>query len=214
MKILAFETVTDWCGAAYIKNREVEYIIENKIPRKHGEMLPVIFKKLVQKSNLKLNELDGIALSIGPGSFTGLRIGLSFAKGLAFSHGLPLIPVPTFSNMIHQDLKLPKTGYILLHSHGQNIYFQKFESIAGKIKLIAAPQSETWSNLWPIIRQYKNIHYGCRELIPSGIKMLEIHPSAKYSGILAHDNFNNWVKNEPYFLIPEYISPFAAESKK
>ena len=78
MKILAIETASDICGIAYIKNGKCEGLIEKSIPRKHAEQLPLFYQKLIKKTGLKLSELDGIAISIGPGSFTGLRIGLSY----------------------------------------------------------------------------------------------------------------------------------------
>ncbi|MEE8335732.1 MAG: tRNA (adenosine(37)-N6)-threonylcarbamoyltransferase complex dimerization subunit type 1 TsaB [Candidatus Neomarinimicrobiota bacterium] len=213
MKILAFETATEWCGAAYIINGECSFIVEERIPRKHGELLPLYFEKLKKESGLKLNELDGIALSIGPGSFTGLRIGLSFAKGLAFSQALPIIPVPTFKNMLHQARKLEKKGYILLHSHGDNVYYQQYETEINEIKLQGSPQAGIWSAIWPKISQQEIIHYGCKKLAPSGSKMIELHPTSKSAGLLAEMNFYKWAEKEPYFLIPEYISPFLPGTK-
>ena len=67
--------------------------IEKKDPKKHLEMLPIYFNQL--KSQLGDKEIDVLAVSIGPGSFTGLRIGLGFAKGLALGLKIPIIPVPT-----------------------------------------------------------------------------------------------------------------------
>ena len=74
MKILAIETATEICGVSYIEDDNVIATIEKKIPPQHAKTLPLFFKKLVKDTGLKLSNLDGIAISIGPGSFTGLPV--------------------------------------------------------------------------------------------------------------------------------------------
>ena len=63
--------------------------------RSHTASLPLLVERVFGDAGLALEDLEGIAVSIGPGSFTGLRIGLALAKGLAFAGGLPLVGVPT-----------------------------------------------------------------------------------------------------------------------
>ena len=94
MKLIAIETATEICSIAYLVDGECVALVEKQIPRQHAEKLPLFYEGLVAESNLDLSKIDGIAVSIGPGSFTGLRIGLSYAKGLAYSHKLPIIPGP------------------------------------------------------------------------------------------------------------------------
>ena len=99
MNILAIETATPVCGIALFRQGELVEIREKTLYREHAEKLPLFFEDLREATNLKLGKLDGIAVSIGPGSFTGLRIGLSYAKGLAFSVDIPLVPVSTLLAM-------------------------------------------------------------------------------------------------------------------
>lgn len=91
MNILAIETATAVCAAAAVRDGVVlaEYSLHEK--HIHSEKLITIVDRVLQESG----GYDAIAVSIGPGSFTGLRIGLSVAKGLAFASGKPLVPVPT-----------------------------------------------------------------------------------------------------------------------
>jgi len=63
--------------------------------RSHTASLPLLVERVVGEAGLALEDVEGIAVSIGPGSFTGLRVGLALAKGLAFAGGLPLVGVPT-----------------------------------------------------------------------------------------------------------------------
>jgi tRNA threonylcarbamoyladenosine biosynthesis protein TsaB len=93
--ILAIETATDVCGAAVVhKGRVVAHrsILEKNI---HSEKLLPMVNDVLFDAALLLKDVDAIAVSIGPGSFTGLRIGLSTAKGLAVVLQKAIIPVPT-----------------------------------------------------------------------------------------------------------------------
>lgn len=91
MNILAIESATDICGAALIGDGKVlrEHALHER--NVHSEKLVTLIDKVLQNPY----GFDAIAVSIGPGSFTGLRIGLSVAKGLAFAGNKPLIAVPT-----------------------------------------------------------------------------------------------------------------------
>lgn len=94
--ILSIETSSNVCGIAITSGLELIALEEDFNFRKHIEVLPSLYEKIMNESKLSLEKIDAIAISIGPGSFTGLRIGLGFAKGIAYSHGLSIIPVPTF----------------------------------------------------------------------------------------------------------------------
>ncbi len=93
--ILAIETATDICGVALVNNHAVlahRFIAEKNV---HSEKLLPMIDEVLKEAAITLRNVNAVALSIGPGSFTGLRIGLSTAKGLAMAAELPLIPVPT-----------------------------------------------------------------------------------------------------------------------
>ncbi|MEN8264159.1 MAG: tRNA (adenosine(37)-N6)-threonylcarbamoyltransferase complex dimerization subunit type 1 TsaB [Nitrospirota bacterium] len=96
MKILALETATLAGGAAIVDDSS-GLIGEVRIDVKaaHSERLMPSVEWLLRASNLTIHDIDAFAVSIGPGSFTGLRIGLSTVKGLAYATGMPIVPVPT-----------------------------------------------------------------------------------------------------------------------
>lgn len=74
-------------------------------PRRHDALLAIIFQELLIKANIPINRLNAIAVSIGPGSFTGIRIGLSFALGLSFATGVDIIPIPTLDALAYKANK-------------------------------------------------------------------------------------------------------------
>ena len=69
--------------------------------RSHTVSLPALVARLLADAGLRIDDVEALAVSIGPGSFTGLRIGLALAKGLAFAGGLPLVGVPTLDALAH-----------------------------------------------------------------------------------------------------------------
>ena len=161
MNILAIETATEMCGIAYYENGVLQAVEEENIPRQHARSLPMFYKTLQDKTKFSLNILDGIAISIGPGSFTGLRIGLSFTKGLAYSHDLPIIPVPTLQ-AIASERNHDEEFYVLLFSHRDMIYHQNY-SAAGQ--LITDASVSKWSDLKPVIKNNACVHVNCDKFL-------------------------------------------------
>ncbi|MDE6072208.1 MAG: tRNA (adenosine(37)-N6)-threonylcarbamoyltransferase complex dimerization subunit type 1 TsaB, partial [Muribaculaceae bacterium] len=93
--IINIETSGKICSVALTRDGVLEFDLENKDGMKHAELLAPFVEKAMAEVKRKEWTLDAVAVSIGPGSYTGLRIGLSLAKGLAFSLGVPLIGVST-----------------------------------------------------------------------------------------------------------------------
>ncbi|MEZ4875653.1 MAG: tRNA (adenosine(37)-N6)-threonylcarbamoyltransferase complex dimerization subunit type 1 TsaB [Flavobacteriaceae bacterium] len=95
-KILCLETATTNCSVALSENGKVlAFREDNNKGYSHAERLHLFIEEVLQESKITFQELDAIAVSKGPGSYTGLRIGVSSAKGLCYSLGIPLISIPT-----------------------------------------------------------------------------------------------------------------------
>jgi tRNA threonylcarbamoyladenosine biosynthesis protein TsaB len=88
----------------------------------HAELLPDLVNSIMDETSHTLSELGGIAVSIGPGSFTGLRIGLGLAKGLVFGLEIPLIAVPTMDALMIQIPGFWKTACVLLKARKGQFY--------------------------------------------------------------------------------------------
>ncbi|MFA6468688.1 MAG: tRNA (adenosine(37)-N6)-threonylcarbamoyltransferase complex dimerization subunit type 1 TsaB [Bacteroidota bacterium] len=97
--ILAIETATEVCSTAVVHQQTVLSVRSVQEKNIHSERLMTLINEVLTESKCSKEQLDAVAVSIGPGSFTGLRIGLSTAKGLALALNIPLIAVPTLDGI-------------------------------------------------------------------------------------------------------------------
>ena len=97
--ILQIETATTVCSVALTSNGEVVGCRELDERNIHAEVINPYIDELVKTAGIAYNDLNAIAISCGPGSYTGLRIGVSTAKGLCYALGIPLIAVDTLASM-------------------------------------------------------------------------------------------------------------------
>jgi tRNA threonylcarbamoyladenosine biosynthesis protein TsaB len=93
--ILSLETSTSVCSVALHDKGELIIDREVHIPQSHAAKLALLVDEVVKLSGKRLNELSAVAIAAGPGSYTGLRIGTSMAKGLCYSLNVPLVSVGT-----------------------------------------------------------------------------------------------------------------------
>ena len=101
--ILSLETATTNCSVSLSKDGKTIVLKEdNDKSYSHAERLHVYISEVLKEANLSSSNLDAIAVSKGPGSYTGLRIGVSAAKGLCFALDKPLISIPTLDVLAHQ----------------------------------------------------------------------------------------------------------------
>ena len=144
MNVLGIETATTVCAAALAiddavvaeESREERYI--------HAEMLLPMLDAVLRRSGCRPGDLAGVAVSIGPGSFTGLRIGLSVAKGLAFAADLPIAAVPTLRALAQRVAGLHDTQeHILavLDARRDEVYYQLFRRSHSGLEQLGEEQS-------------------------------------------------------------------------
>ncbi|MDC7996392.1 tRNA (adenosine(37)-N6)-threonylcarbamoyltransferase complex dimerization subunit type 1 TsaB [Gilvibacter sediminis] len=101
--ILALETATTNCSVAVVDSKG-EVLVKEDYGSKysHGEKLHVYIDEILKEAGLTQNDLEAVAVSAGPGSYTGLRIGVSAAKGLCFALDIPLITIGTLDSLVRQ----------------------------------------------------------------------------------------------------------------
>jgi tRNA threonylcarbamoyladenosine biosynthesis protein TsaB len=139
MYILNIETATKNCSVSLAKNGET--ILCKEIAEQgysHAEKLHVFIEEILKETGIGANDLNGIAVSKGPGSYTGLRIGVSTAKGLCYALGIPLISVDTLQVLAKQVVI--ENGLIvpMLDARRMEVYSAIFDKSYSKIKEVQA----------------------------------------------------------------------------
>lgn len=111
--ILQIETATQVCSAAISRNGETIAIKEQMASNIHAGSLTIFIKEVMDTARLEFNDLDAVAVSKGPGSYTGLRIGVSTAKGLCFALDKPLIAIDT--------LQMMASGFLTMQNENEGL---------------------------------------------------------------------------------------------
>jgi tRNA threonylcarbamoyladenosine biosynthesis protein TsaB len=146
--ILAIETATTVCGVALLRDGAVIADQWTEERSAHAEKLFGLTDAVLRGASVDPRDLDALAVSIGPGSFTGLRIGLSAAKGFHLALGKPVIAVPTLTALAHRCLPLFATGgggHVLaaIDARRDEAYCQTFSVAAGNIVPAGAVDAQT-----------------------------------------------------------------------
>lgn len=128
MKILGLDTSGDACSAALLADGVMTQRLE-RAPRRHGELILGMFESLLEERNLTLPQLDAIAFSRGPGSFTGVRIAVAVAQGLSLGRGVPTIPVSTLAALAQGGWRRARRHRVIaaLDARMGELYWGSFE---------------------------------------------------------------------------------------
>lgn len=118
--ILHIETATDICSVALSEGDRQLSLVESGQERSHARLLNSFIRQALEQAGLGFKDLHGLAVSKGPGSYTGLRIGVSTAKGLAYALEIPLLASGTLENMASGSATHKDVGR-LIAAHGNNL---------------------------------------------------------------------------------------------
>ena len=133
MKILALEASTLMGGVAVVDDEGVICELTLSVAETHSAQLMPAVDYALRMAGLKLGELDAFAVALGPGSFTGLRIGLSTVKGLAVAASKPLVGIPTLEAMAHAFPYCPRLICPMLDARMKEVYAAFFEARDGSV---------------------------------------------------------------------------------
>ncbi|MDI9818134.1 MULTISPECIES: tRNA (adenosine(37)-N6)-threonylcarbamoyltransferase complex dimerization subunit type 1 TsaB [unclassified Legionella] len=156
MNLLAIDTSTDCASVALMINGELRTREQPALRQHARELLPMI-EQLLAETGANLNQLDGIAYGRGPGSFTGLRISCSVAKGLAYAHDLPLLPASSLATIAneacYQNKENEETGFLtLLDARMNQVYWACFtDNLNEAEEFVSDVATITLVNDYPLI---------------------------------------------------------------
>ncbi len=128
--VLAIETSGDLCGVCIYFSEKKYFSSAINFKHSHSEKIFELCEWLFKMADIKTTDLDSIAISEGPGSFTGLRIGFSAAKGIAYGTNIPITTVPTYEAFAYQLSSIKNDGEQFIISNKVNkeeVYFAKFQ---------------------------------------------------------------------------------------
>ncbi len=211
--ILCIETATTNCSVALsINGKQVSLKEDNSKEYSHAERLHTYIEDVLAFAKISKQDLDAIAISKGPGSYTGLRIGVSAAKGLCFALDIPLISVATLRSLSRKRT-INKDEYIIpmLDARRMEVYSAVFDSAYNQIR-------DTQAQILEEASFAKYLENGITHFIGNGVlKFKEIctHPNARYitetlpsatemcviaSEKYTHSDFEDVAYFEPYYL--------------
>ena len=156
MRVLAIETATAVCGAAIIEDGHVKAERSIEARQIHSQKIMGLIDEVLQATHSTIREIDGIAVSIGPGSFTGLRIGLSTAKGLAHAAEKPIVAVPTLQALAMHVVRQAKVsdGALILpmiDARRNEVYAAGHRIENGKLHEVVSTRSIVLSDLYEML---------------------------------------------------------------
>jgi tRNA threonylcarbamoyladenosine biosynthesis protein TsaB len=223
MKVLALETATTTGGIAILED-SLGLISESRINIRiaHSERLMSAIEWLLNASRITMGDIDAFAVSIGPGSFTGLRIGLSTAKGLCYATGKPIVPVPTLDALARTLPFCPHLICPMLDARKNEVYTAIYKWEKGTMKKVINETSVKPSDLLDVINEttvflgegakiYKQIITDCLHKNAVFAPQSKMSPSALTVAEIAVEKLKRDKTADPVGLTPLYIRKSEAE---
>jgi len=227
--ILNIETSTEVCSVCMSENNKLLLKYDNFDDKSHASMLAVLIQKLFSELKISPNQLSAIAVSKGPGSYTGLRIGVSTAKGIAYAAEKPLIAVDTYkalSTSVKQKMEIGNNStenYLLcplIDARRMEVYTAIYNNKLEEVEHINAKliDNESFSQL---LNSHKIYFFGngltkCKELLShqNSVFIDNINPLAEYMTNLSYTAFLNKNFVDIAYFEPFYLKDFVASVSK
>ncbi|WP_018145823.1 tRNA (adenosine(37)-N6)-threonylcarbamoyltransferase complex dimerization subunit type 1 TsaB [Thioalkalivibrio sp. AKL6] len=158
MRLIALETASEQCSAALYLDGEI-HCVRERAARRHGELILGQIEQLLREADVPRSSLDGVAVGRGPGAFTGVRLGLGVAQGIAFALDRPVVPVSTLQALAQQALRddrRPAAVLAALDARMGEVYWSlcpvQGERVGIGPEQVAAPESLVVA--WPVGERY------------------------------------------------------------
>ena len=225
-KIILIETSTALCSVALAENGTVTAYRESSAPKAHASLTAVFVQEVLAERGLSLDDCDAVCVSMGPGSYTGLRVGVSTAKGLCFGSGKPLLAVGTLDTLVAQAICHPEQSegspyrYIvpMIDARRMEVYAAVFEN--GKQITETAPAIIDENSFAEYLEQGPVLFIGdgagkCADVIKhQNAHFCQCHPKASSMLSPAIEAFRKGDFKDVAYFEPFYLKEFVATVSK
>ena len=228
--ILVIETSTEVCSVALTIDGILADIIESNEGQTHARLVTVYAQDLLKRNNIEPGELVAVAVSKGPGSYTGLRIGVSAAKGICFARHIPLIAIGTLEAMTRHVMQNRALYHIgedrttlfcpMIDARRMEVYSMLYNEDGSVNKPIAALIVDE-AFLSDELAQRQIVFFGngaekCRQVLksPNAMFITHIKASASYLCDLVWDLYNKNQFEDVAYFEPFYLKDFIATVSK
>ncbi|MDR0328927.1 MAG: tRNA (adenosine(37)-N6)-threonylcarbamoyltransferase complex dimerization subunit type 1 TsaB [Planctomycetaceae bacterium] len=222
--ILALETTEKFGSVALLEGKHVLSEIALPRDRRSSQTLHPALQTLLESSQIAIKEIDIIAVVSGPGSFTGLRVGVTAAKVLAYTIGAKIIALDTFQTVASA---LPAhAGLISVGvdaQRGEVVAAVMRQTAGGHLETVRTPERITVAEWWNYAEQYGDVLFAgpalerWREKVPPHIVLADESdwsPKASVAGKLAAERTASETRDDVWTLLPIYSRQSAAEEKR
>ena len=223
--ILSIETGTDICSVALANDGELMALRESDEGCDHAKKVALFVDELLRETGVQPSDIDAIAVGKGPGSYTGLRIGVSFAKGMCYALGIPLIAIGSLDALTEVAREDFEAGILdveeadwaqaklcpMVDARRMEVYTQVFDTEGKPLSEVAAevitPESlASWREKGKIVI-FGNGAAKCTETLTDAI-LVSVSPSARGIVRLAEEAFNAGKFEDMAYFEPFYLKEF------
>ena len=194
-RIILIETSTALCSVALAEGGSVTAYRESSAPKAHASLTAVFIQEMLSERGLTLSDCDAVCVSMGPGSYTGLRVGVSTAKGLCFGSGKPLLAVGTLDTLVAQA-SVSSEARDVISSDVHDVISSEAEGRDEKspfrfiIPMVDARRMEVYTAV------FSSCHPECSEGSPSYAQITETAPA-----IIDETSFAEYLEQGPCLFI-------------
>ena len=222
--ILNIETATQVCSVGLSEGADILSIRESHEKNIHAAKVTVFSEEVLKEAGKKMNDLDAVAVSMGPGSYTGLRIGVSAVKGFCYALDIPMIAVPSLQSMALRASEEQDRNDALfcpmIDARRMEVYTSLYDHTNQEVKATEAMIIDEQS-FEEELKDNTIFFFGdgaakCREVLePRGMKFMDgVYPSASFLAQIAFKKFEAKDFVDVAYFEPYYLKDFVATIPK
>ncbi len=227
--ILCIETGTDICSVGIARDGELVSLRESAEGRDHAKHVGVFVDELLRETGIAPDELDAVAVGMGPGSYTGLRIGVSFAKGLCYGLQIPLVAIGSLDALAEVAIEDNEAGILDVEAWNEAVLCpmvdaRRMEVYTRLYNAKGEPQSDVKAEIineesFASVRATKQlVIFGngaakCREVL-SDATYIDVAPSARGLARLAEQRLQAGQTEDIAYFEPFYLKDFVVIPSK